>query len=315
MKKFLVKISIFFLLLLVSFICISCFSFFIMGCQYQYEYNASVMDKISRLKSINEPKIILVGNSNLSFGIFSPMLQESLNMPVVNLGLHSGLGNAFHENMAKFNINSGDYVIVCHSNFSDDDTITDIALAWITLEYHKEIWNVVRKKDYVDMLKAYPNYLISAFIKWFTFRGNHVPNPPYSRMAFNEYGDIIARPSELWKFKSGDIQVPKINDICINRLNELNNYVKTKGATLLVAGYPIGYGEFTPPIEEFNKFQKELAKKLECEIISDYRDYFIPYEYFYNTIFHLNERGAEMRTTQLIQDIKNWQAKHKTPSI
>ncbi len=237
------------------------------------------------------------------------MLQEALKMPVVNLGLHGGLGNAFHENIAKFNINSGDYIIVCHSGFSDNDTITDISLAWITLEYHKELWDIIREKDYIDMLRGYPNYVISAFIKWFTFRGNKVPEAPYSRMAFNEYGDIIARPryeGSEQNFKSGDIKVPNINDTCINRLNKLNDYVKTKKATLLIAGYPIGYGEFTPPAEEFEKFQNELARKLESEIISDYRDYFIPYEYFYGTGLHLTEKGAEIRTKQLIQDIKNY---------
>ena len=86
----------------------------------------------------------------------------------------------------------------------------------------------------------------------------------------------------------------------------LDDYVKTKKATLLIAGYPIGYGEFTPPAEEFEKFQNELARKLESEIISDYRDYFIPYEYFYGTGLHLTEKGAEIRTKQLIQDIKNY---------
>ena len=50
---------------------------------------------------IEEPKIILIGNSNLAFGIDSEKIENSVGMPVVNLGLHGSLGNEFHESMAK----------------------------------------------------------------------------------------------------------------------------------------------------------------------------------------------------------------------
>ena len=116
------------------------FGMLVIGAQYQEDYNASLIDKVARLKNINGPKIILVGNSNLAFGINSPMIERAFGMPIVNLGLHGGLGNAFHEYIAKLNIHSGDIIIVCHSNFSDDDKIDDIALAWITVEYHKDLW-------------------------------------------------------------------------------------------------------------------------------------------------------------------------------
>ena len=314
MKKFLSKITIFLLLFLFFYVLLCCFGFFVIDCQYQYDYNASLIDKVYRLKSINEPKIILVGNSNLAFGINSKMIQDSLKMPVVNLGLHGGLGNAFHENIAKLNINSGDIVVVCHTNFSDNDTISDNLLAWVTVEYHKELWEILRGKDYPGMLRAYPHYLHRTIMLYLTFQGNKKPqNTSYARTSFNEYGDICFRPSEGITqpiFNDNSVKVPEINDVCTKRLNELNNYVKTRGATLLIAGYPICYGQFTPPVEEFEKFQNKLAEQVECEIISDYKDYFIPYEKFYNPFLHLDEEGTEIRTAQLIKDIKKWQEKN-----
>ena len=81
--------------------CLLLFYIFNMLPQYENGYCASLIDKVNRLKSINEPKIVLLGNSNLAFGIDSKMLEESMNMPVVNMGLHGGDGNAFHEEMAK----------------------------------------------------------------------------------------------------------------------------------------------------------------------------------------------------------------------
>ena len=312
MKRFMMKVVI-----LIAFTCIIMlgivsFDRYIIGGQYKLGYQASLVDKIERLESINESKIILVGNSNLSFGIYSDQIEEDIGMPVVNLGLHGGLGNAYHEEIAKLNINEGDIVIVCHSNYEDEDVILDPELAWVTYDYNEKVWPIIRKKDYLTMLKAYPAYLRDSYFLWITRRGNLEPGNVYSRSAFNQYGDVIAKDdSEQMNtdelFKGNKISVPSINDICINRLNNLNQYCKDRGATLLIAGYPIAYGEYSEYSEkDFNTFQSELASRLDCDVISDYSDYFFPYDYFYNTNMHLNEKGANARTKQLIEDIKNW---------
>ena len=46
--------------------------------QYAGTYNASIVDKARRLRSIKEPKIVLIGNSNLSFGMDSEQLAKDL---------------------------------------------------------------------------------------------------------------------------------------------------------------------------------------------------------------------------------------------
>ena len=310
MKKFLLKL----LFMPVVVLCLFTFGIFFVSNQYQETYNASIIEKIARLKSINDPKIILVGNSNLALGMNSKMLQDAVNMSVVNLGLHDGLGNAFLENMAKFNINSGDLVIVCHSDFADDD-ITGSLLMWITLEYHTDLWPILRVQDYLRFITTYPEYWLKSFILWITLEGNKVSeSDTYSRKSLNEFGDVVIRPENKREnidkiFNLENQKVPDINDTCINRLNEYNKYIKSKGATLLIAGYPIGEGKFTPSAEEFDKFQHELESRLDCEIISNYRDYLIPYKYFYDTNLHLDEKGAKIRTQQLINDIQRWQAK------
>lgn len=189
-------------------------------------------------------------------------------------------------------------------------------LAWQTVEYHKDLWELIRKRDYPDMLKGWPKYWLRSFLLWITFQGNKPSPAPYTRDAFNEYGDVVVKPENARYpqniiFKPNSISIPHINDICTERINSLNNYVKSRGAVLLVAGYPIASGEYTPKPEDYAEFQQILADKLDCEIISDFRDYFITYEYFYNTTLHLDERGTDIRTSQLIKDIKNWQERRK----
>lgn len=162
------------------------------------------------------------------------------------------------------------------------------------------------------MLHAYPYYLKRAYLLWIFNTGNRVPNSSYSRTAFNEYGDIVYKPLEGQMdvnefFAKNHVEVPAINDICVNRLNELNEYCIERGAYMVVAGYPIAYGQYAKFSEEdFKNFQEQFESVLDCDVISDYTDYFYPYDYFYDTVLHLTEKGTQIRTKQLINDLKNW---------
>ena len=43
----------------------------------------------------------------MEFGFNSEEIEEAMGMPVVNMGLHGGMGNAFHEEMGKLNVQPG----------------------------------------------------------------------------------------------------------------------------------------------------------------------------------------------------------------
>ena len=274
--------------------------------QYLYSYNASLIDKIDRLEAINEPKIVLVGNSNLAFGINSEEIEEAFGMPVVNLGLNSELGNPFLEEMAKLNVNEGDIYILCHTNYADDDTI-GVPSVWVTLEDHFHLWKILRGKDVIPMLQGFPTYVKGCMELWEEERGNRSGENAYNRVAFNEYGDVAYERKEPKKeIDIREVKVPEIADITADRINELNQYMEDRGATLLIAGYPIMVGEGTPPEEEYVNFQKQLEDAMDAEVISDFTDYMIEYRYFYDTIYHLTDEGVEIRTRQLISDLNTY---------
>lgn len=295
-------------------ICVFAVLIFFMGVivmpQYRYTYTASLCDKMERLKSIEEPKIVLIGNSNLTFGIDSEMLEEAFDMPVVNMGLHGSMGNAFHEEMAKVNLHEGDIIVVAHTEYSDHDKISDPVTAWLAVENHPQLWRLVRPKDIPDMYFAFPTYAKKALTLWASKEGNEQDHGTvYSRFAFNEYGDVsLERTARSYIFTEKSVRVPKVNAICTDRLNELNRYVTDRGASLVIAAYPIAYGEFTPPEEKYVQFRTKLQESLDCPVISDYRDYFLDYDYFYDTEYHLTNEGAALRTQQLIYDLERWMA-------
>lgn len=303
MKKFIIKVILFvsllFVLLTVPFL-------FWIAPQYTQNYNASIIDKIERLQTIESPKIILVGNSNLAFGIKSENIEKAMGMPVVNLGLHGGLGNKFHIEMAKYNIDKGDLVVVCHSNYADSGKIGDPALAWITIENHWNLYPLI-EYDLKGMALYYPKYISKGLKSYLNKEDKPQTNTCYTRSAFNKYGDInYPRATNSYTFTKTSVGVPAINSICINHLNEFNKYCNELGATLLIAGYPIGDGEFTPDKKIFIDSWEQLKQQVDCNVISNIEDYFIEYKYFYNTNLHLTDEGAKIRTNQLIEDLQNY---------
>ena len=309
MKLYFKKIFLLLLLTAVLLCMVVIFDFTVVGNQYSHFYTASLIDKVERLCSITEPKIILVGNSNVSFGMDSALLEHAMGMPVVNLGLQGALGNAFHEEIAKLNIGQGDIVVVSHIDYADDDKLDDPELAWITVEKNPQLLQILRPKDWLPMLRAYPNYAFNCFVRWQRGWDTIPEGTLYIREGVNEYGDFVMRIGQetaSYQFRAGELTVPQVGDACIARMNKLNEYIRDKGAQMVVSYYPIADGEYTPDREAYHAFARELESRLDCPVISDIDSYFFPYDCFFDTIYHLNEKGARLRTEQLIHDLQNW---------
>lgn len=282
--------------------------FFRISPQYEHIYSAVLNDKMDRLKSIEGSKIVLIGNSNLAFGINSEMLEEKFDMPVVNMGLHGALGNAFHEEMAKVNVVPGDIYIICHTNYGDDGKIEDPVVAWLTIEDHTELWRLIRMQDVRDMLKAYPVYLKRVIDLWSKNAGNElIKDSAYSREAFNAYGDVVYDRANDHREKVEEL-VPGVSETCVNRINKLKDYLEERGAELVIAGYPIIVDR--EPTEQFReqigRFEKKLREGCDCSVISDYQDYFFDQGLFCDFVYHMSGEGADLRTQQLIRDLEKY---------
>lgn len=302
------KRVVFFAKCLVMLALIAVFCFVIVMPQYLLNYQASLIDKNERLCSIDGAKIVLVGNSNWAFGVDSQKLEEAMGMPVVNMGMHGGIGNPFNEQAAVQNIHEGDIVIISYSNFADGDMIKNPELAWITIENHPALWKYIRLKDWPDMIKAYPTYLKDCLDLWSQGIGNMDSGTEYSRLQFNEYGDnIYDRPALVVSDEElAEAHIPEIGDETIDRLNKLNQTLQEKGATLLVTPYPTPVTAYTPPTEEYVVFSDQIEERLDFPLIGRYEDYRMDKNLFYNTYLHLNNEGKQLRTQMLIGDLQEY---------
>ena len=271
---------------------------------YTGSFVASLIDKVDRLESISGPKIVLIGNSNLAYGIDSELIEKEIGLPVVNMGLHGALGNAFHEEMAKLNVCKGDIYVVCHTDYCDMNIIENNTLAWLTIENHPRLWRILRAEDIPPLVNDFPIYLKKCIER--EFAGTR--NQEEGRSLFNEYGDRceVRDKTEDGIFYEGALYIPYVGDATMERLNELNKYLTERGATLVIAGYPIADGEYTPDIEMVINMQNVLKEKADFPVVSDFTDYMYDYKFFYNSTLHLNDEGTVLRTEQLIEDLERY---------
>jgi hypothetical protein len=273
--------------------------------QYSTEYNASIIDKYNRLRAINEPKIILVGDSNVAFGLDSEKIRQAFNMPVVNFGLHRGLGQTFHSDMIKKHLKEGDIVVIAPAGYEGTDTVSDCVLAWTAIENYYSLWSGISVKNYKDMLFAYPAYLKRAVWQFIKNEGNKpIEGTAYARAAFNEYGDnVFPRPECIFDEErySSYVYSSNLSQQMRQYWNNYNKYVLSKGAVLYMSCPPILSETLSTDLQFL---QNQLNEDLDFPMISQLEDYVYPLEYFYNTSFHLNETGKALRTEQFINDLK-----------
>jgi predicted MPP superfamily phosphohydrolase len=142
---------------------------------------------------------------------------------------------------------------------------------------------------------------------WAAQTGNAEESNAYRRSAFNEYGDnIYPRPASEGEIDFSSVRMNHISDEAAERINALNDYLTKRGATLLVAGYPIAECDTTPSREEYSAFGRELQEKLDCAVISDYNDYRMDTSYFYDSYLHMTDEGVTLRTNLFINDLHRY---------
>lgn len=281
---------------------------------FQDRYPAVLADKFDRLRSIDGPKIVVIGNSNVAFGIDSSVLREAFGRPAVNAGLHAGFTNDFIERMAFVNTVPGDIYVLCHARYNDGFRPTRPSYLLMSMEKNWRLYSLVRPGEWLQTLRGVPAYMrarIDEAIERAAYPDGRPGRPragdsAYSRQAFNADGDNVfqraPRYSRIEKINPPPGPTPDTAD----RINLLARRLREKGAFLVVSAPPAPEGPLTAPPDAFSDFSRRLQSMLDCPVISDFADYIMPRELFFDNCMHLTCKGARARTDILARDLSRW---------
>lgn len=273
-------------------------------------FMAILIDKHRIADSIKTPKIILVGGSNLSFGIDSKMLRKGLNLPTANMGLHAGVGLDFMLNQAKNVAKKNDVIFLSVEYFISKghyDLLqhTGSIFPKTKLFYQESLFLEVQEyiKTYQESYKnLVDKYLNKADKKSITKTPNKIN--VYSRQAANEDADVVAHLEEpareivfsgIWKYKYWDE---------IATLNAFAKYAKENQIKVFFFFPTCSEKQFLSNKTTLLLLEKSLKENLEIPILNTPEQFVYPNSYFFDTNYHLNKIGRAKRTEDMINIVK-----------
>lgn len=283
--------------------------------QYSASFTGALDEKYDRLHSIKEDKIVVVGGSSVAFGLDSEALERYTGMPVVNFGLYAALGTKLMLDLSDSGIKKGDIVVIAPE--LDPQTLSMYFNSRTTLEAIDD--------DYRMMLDVGVDNWFNLFGGMWSFAGRklelyrsedeRILDPVYRAENLNEYGDVsLSRPQNtMAKWYDPNTPIDLSTDMLGDGFDEfckyLNKYIaklKLKGAEVYFSWCPMNEMAITDNTTEQTKAElvEYLKKKINCEFISEIDDYILEAGYFFDTNFHLNDAGVDVRTARLATDLR-----------
>ncbi|MBE6568976.1 MAG: hypothetical protein E7658_02000 [Ruminococcaceae bacterium] len=278
-------------------------------CQYDETFLGELKDKHARLASVEGEKIVVIGGSSMAFGLDSALLEEYTGMPVVNYGLYATIGTKAMLDMSRPYIGKGDIVVICPE--TDEQTYSlyyNAHSMWQALDCDLSMLKDAGFSNYGKLLAVLPEFTAE---KLGFIRTDSKPSPSgiYAESSFNEYGDIsVPRPyNEMPAFYDSSMAISLTTDLLneefVEYLNEYAAYCSLRGADVYFSFSPINADAVVSTAEDRTEFYRSLGEQLHFPVISDVNDYILDSAYFYDTNFHLNSRGALLRTSLLADDL------------
>ncbi len=284
---------------------------------YEETFVGELGEKYERLNSIQGEKLVVVGGSSVAFGLNSAVLSREVGMPVVNFGLYANLGTKLMLDLSKSGIGEGDIIVLAPE--MNDQTLSLYFNSETTLQALDGNFGMLKsidRENYEALIGASWGFAADKLV--YTVSGRAPENSgAYMKKWFNEYGDnIYDRPyNEMsvtpknitldYKYDSEDGTVSEYEEF-IDYVNEYVEFCTGKGATVYFSFPPMNEIALTDynTEENISAFYDNLVSSLHCKIISDINDYIMNEGYFFDSEFHLNDAGVNIRTANLANDLK-----------
>lgn len=264
----------------------------------------SKIAKDSLLQHSNGPRVIFIGGSNLSFGLNSQMIKDSLNLNPINNGIHAMLGLEYMINHSLKYIKSGDIVIVIpeyshfYGTYADGGeellrTVFDVDLSEIAY---------LNARQWTNIIGYIPKYAFTKFDP--TEYTNIKENLIYGRNSYNSYGDS----DKHWFMDRIEVKpfekiTGNFNHKIIDDLIEYKNVIEGKEALLYIT-YPCYQKEsYNNSLKEIQRIEQELVAH-DFKILGNPGKYSMPENLIFNTPYHLTKEGVDYRTRLIISDLK-----------
>jgi hypothetical protein len=280
-----------------------------------YQYAAVI--QLAKLQEPAPKKIVLVGGSNLAFGIDSPSIEAATGCPVANMGINGYLGVRYMLRQAESNVHDGDIVVLAfeYDSFfkSVDGTSTDqlvvVKAAPQTLDYYT--W---RQK--LAMAGAIPHVAQMKLLRLLGQVYDGITDPAAEPSIMRDIetvkgvtpnGDLVSHLGVAWPYdlEDGlDATALPVDPEIFDLLQDFATRMQARGVHVLMSYSPALRSYYDRHQASLDHLQELVAEHPPLAAPSPPNTYVYDQNMFFDTVYHLNADGRPVRTRQLIQDLQ-----------
>jgi len=270
----------------------------------------SIIDKQRLLQEVRNPRLILVGGSNLSFGIDSKKIQDSLNINVINIGIRSQFGLEFIFNYISPYLKNGDIVIIIPEYelfFGENGVLGDAFALLEVIDADPTKFFLLSFRQVLSLLKAIPKFSIwkikTYLLSFVETKADIREIGLYDRKSFNNFGDVGAyRESSNKKINPTALE-GNFNPIALEILKDFKKIIKMKNGRLFMSYPCLNHSSYKLSETKIRIFEQKLIEN-NFAILGGPERYSFPDSLHFDTKYHLTTKGVDIRTELLIQDLK-----------
>jgi len=275
---------------------------------------AMLIDKRVMLDATPAPRVILVGGSNLMFGVDSPVLEQALHVPVVNMGVFGGLGLLAPLEVIMPHLRPGDTVVLVPEYellFTGIAPFSKDYYRWFLAVDPRAAWHFYYSAErpqvfLADFLMLMRDKLGALFA--LPFKGNHsLAGNGYMRyqLVVNRWGDGSeeirpAAPDQL----AGRNQVYPTDAFkpeVVDQLNEITARLKARGARVLLTFGVFPEAEYALNQKLIDATVAQLRERGTFQVVGEPQDFLYPYGEFSDSVNHLRPAARTRRTHRLAE--------------
>ncbi len=265
-------------------------------------------------KSIKEPKIILCGGSSVLFGLDSKMIKNAFDRPVVNMGVNAGLQTPLVLQTCKSVAKSGDIILLAleYPDLYEYNGKPNAQSISYILSHYPSFLLQLTPLEIVTFVWDIP---LSRVIEGYQKTGGKpITFGPYGAHRIDGFGDETDTkrvPKEYIdgikneKSKVFDIANLDSSNIVWKKLQKFKKWADENGIKIVAIPVSMLKEKSYSHSSRYFALLKKRLDDIGIKMVGNPIDFFYSIKYFYNTIYHLNDKGRKIHTKRVIELLKN----------
>ena len=279
--------------------------------RYVPDYMAESVVKEARLHAPNHNRVILIGGSGVAFGTDSAAISGAVSRPVVNMGLHGGLGLEYMLREAADGIRPGDLAVLIpeYELLASEHSGSGPELL-LRLQFNPRAARYLGWWDWwlAARVIALSNRKSANAMLVGIRHGSAYQPVAYSAHSFNPEGDAVAHLDQPHVRLLEPYGIGPPDSHVVATVAGFCSRVRSSGADCVLVFPALAQSHFTLNRPQIEKIASALSAAVPA--ISTPDEWVYPDSWFFDTVYHASRAARQKRSERLGQVLNAYLQNH-----